>query len=704
MEAYLALYRYDDALKIGQPEGESPTPDARLQWLLGLVYDRLDEFEEAERHFRAANQVDRRFHPARLALARLYHRTRRRLQTQRVLRSLLEQDPTNEEARELLARSYLADRKPDVALEVLDDLRRTASTPLVRARAEALLNQLQRPDVEAYQKALLEAMEQFGEDAKTWIDLAESYAATGEAQKRYDAYQKALALDPDNEQAALGLIESAKDLVRFEEAARRLEAILPRRPNRQQWRMQLIDLYWTIQDFDAALSLAESMENKEDLDARHRRLYRQTIVDTLLYARRDEEAIRRIRTWIEKEPDRDEWQTMLAETYLRLDQPEQAIPILEKRFEENRQWRELSDLLVALTQAKRFERATQYLLDYLGDDPENNAALDRLASVLTAAERFDEAEELVRNRLFHTFAREAFQARWIEILNQAKRYDACLDLIESLIDQVTALGQKAGESGRPLAELDVTPQERILLPDEPFTLEQLQRRLLSLRLTMATIMVFAEQYASAEEQITRWLDDARDPEERFEYLRRLAFVYQRQGRDAESTETLARALALQPDHVGLNNDVAYGWIDQGIRLDEAERMIRYAVARNPRRSAFLDTYGWLLYKKGDFQGAKTFLLRALRMERETDPVVADHLGDACWRLGEKEDAVRYWKQAAEAVKKRSDQPPVSSDERRVRETIRTKIESAEGGRTPSVAPLAKPKDEAQPENGKRGGA
>ena len=52
---------------------------------------------------------------------------------------------------------------------------------------------------------------------------------------------------------------------------------------------------------------------------------------------------------------------------------------------------------------------------------------------------------------------------------------------------------------------------------------------------------------------------------------------------------------LKPDDVRLNNDVAYGWIDQGVRLDEAEPMIRYAVRRAPQQGAYLDTYGWLLY-------------------------------------------------------------------------------------------------------------
>ena len=177
-------------------------------------------------------------------------------------------------------------------------------------------------------------------------------------------------------------------------------------------------------------------------------------------------------------------------------------------------------------------------------------------------------------------------------------------------------------------------------------------------------------------------------------MRILALCQREQGNEARAVQTMERALGLRPEDILLNNDVAYSWIDQGVRLDEAEPMIRFALGFRPRQGAYLDTYGWLLYKKGDFAGAKRWLIRGLHARGNEDPVVSDHLGDACWRLGEKTEAIKYWKAATAIIGDRKAEDLGSDDERRVRETAPKKVTAAETGGSPEVSPLARPSDPA----------
>ena len=688
-QVYLRSYRYEDARAIVARRDEAVPEDAVLEWLLGHVHDRLDHFEDAERHWRAAIQLNRKDLRPQMDLARLYDTARKRLQAQRQLRVVLEKDPRHEEARELLAATYLADRKPDVAIEQYEALRAYSSSPLVRARCEAMLSQLQHPEIEAYRKVLTDAIAKHGGDADTWIALAESYDSNADPQPRYEAFLHAAAHEPDNERAAEGLIRAAKHLLDFEGAAERLRGLLPRRPNRERWRLELIDLYWIIHDFEAALLLSEEPLEREPAESRQVRLYRRTVVETLHLLNRGEEALRRVQRWVEESPDDRHWTQLLANLYLREDRPLDALPILESIYLEDRKWNSLAAVLASLEQAERFDRAEQYLLDWLDDDPESDAAIDRLAGVLTSAKRFDQARALVKNRLLHTLAREFFQTRLVDVLSRGKYFEECIDFIESLLDEVNGLMGKLRENQGQPPEVDESDLEQVIrLPNEPFVVQRLQQRVVTLRITLATILIFAEEYDTAEDHLNGWLEDARDPGDRFEYLRRLAFARQRQGDDIEANETLARALALEPGHLGLNNDVAYGWIDQGIRLEQAEEMIRRALVRNPRRGAYLDTYGWLQYKLGFLNKAKIYLLRAKGLEGETDPVVADHLGDACWRMGEKDEAIKYWREAMDAARERADQPSPTADEKRVRESTQQKIDAANEGKEPSVAPLA----------------
>jgi Tfp pilus assembly protein PilF len=105
--------------------------------------------------------------------------------------------------------------------------------------------------------------------------------------------------------------------------------------------------------------------------------------------------------------------------------------------------------------------------------------------------------------------------------------------------------------------------------------------------------------------------------------------------------------------------------------------------------AYLDTFGWLLYKKGNFAEARKWLERAGAAGTPKDPVVMDHLGDACWRMSDREAAVRHWEQSRELLRELPQETP-NSDERRVRNTVERKIEDARADREPAVAALAAP--------------
>jgi Tfp pilus assembly protein PilF len=217
---------------------------------------------------------------------------------------------------------------------------------------------------------------------------------------------------------------------------------------------------------------------------------------------------------------------------------------------------------------------------------------------------------------------------------------------------------------------------------------QLHDRYERLRERQALIRLQAGRAREAEQDLAALLAEARDGASQLRCLVLLASCRQRQGLEDQSQELLERALMLDPDDPGLNNDVAYGWIQRGVRLEQAERMIRSALARSPRHSAYLDTYGWLLYKRGEFAEAKKWLGRATGSRGGPDPVILDHLGDACWQLGEKQEAMNYWSRATERIETLAEEDITSDDERRVRAMTWRKLQAARNGREPDVAPSA----------------
>ncbi|MCH7885962.1 MAG: hypothetical protein IIC01_12045, partial [Planctomycetes bacterium] len=483
--------------------------------------------------------------------------------------------------------------------------------------------------------------------------------------------------------------------VNDEEAAKRLEALLRLRPNRHRWRLAWLEIQAILLADDRALSIARTQESRTDLDERWRHRYRLAMIDALRRMDRQEEVFEYLKAWVQDETEPGPWLERLGQEYLRQEQFTDAVDVYRELHDAKPEdWSALGKLLNALSLAGRHERAAQYALDRLEDDPENDTGIWMLAALLAQADRLDDALELARNRLLRTPKREAFQDFISERLQAAERHDENLDYVETLIDETMALSRVFHQDrGRQRIER-VGPRRRSNRPDEPFTLGRLKQRLARLQLHLALGLIGAKEFHRAETLVAEWLEQARDPADRARYLRLLATSQRQRGDENRASESLQRALLLQSDDPLLNNDVAYGWIDLGVRLDEAETMIRYAVWRRPRQAAYLDTYGWLMYKQSRFMDAKKWLQRARHALRREDPVIQDHLGDASWRLGQTDEAIEHWEAAVRISEQREESEVVSEDEQRMREASPGKIEDARAGRDPAVAPLASGETEA----------
>lgn len=106
---------------------------------------------------------------------------------------------------------------------------------------------------------------------------------------------------------------------------------------------------------------------------------------------------------------------------------------------------------------------------------------------------------------------------------------------------------------------------------------------------------------------------------------------------------LRRVLELQPNNSAALNALGYTFANRNQRLDEAWELIERAYHLNPTDPAIIDSMGWIKYRLGQPQVALDFLRQAY--DAFKDQEIAAHLGEVLWILGEKEEAVRVWRQA-----------------------------------------------------------
>ena len=58
----------------------------------------------------------------------------------------------------------------------------------------------------------------------------------------------------------------------------------------------------------------------------------------------------------------------------------------------------------------------------------------------------------------------------------------------------------------------------------------------------------------------------------------------------------------------------------------------------------MDSLGWAYYRMGEYEKAVIELEKAVGLV-PNDPIINDHLGDAMWRAGYKNEAVFQWNRA-----------------------------------------------------------
>ena len=154
-----------------------------------------------------------------------------------------------------------------------------------------------------------------------------------------------------------------------------------------------------------------------------------------------------------------------------------------------------------------------------------------------------------------------------------------------------------------------------------------------------------ENYKDAIGAYTRAIDSVDEFSSRhwvLFYTRGIGYERLKQWPDAEAD--FRRALELSPDQPFVLNYLGYSFIEMGINLEEAQKMIETAVAGRPGDGYITDSLGWVLYRLGKFEEAVAPMERAVEL-LPVDPIVNDHLGDVLWMVGRKLEAEFQWRRA-----------------------------------------------------------
>jgi len=115
-----------------------------------------------------------------------------------------------------------------------------------------------------------------------------------------------------------------------------------------------------------------------------------------------------------------------------------------------------------------------------------------------------------------------------------------------------------------------------------------------------------------------------------------AEVLLRKGDTEAAIEAYRAAVRRWPDSAMALNALGYTLTSFSDDYREAHKLIRKALKLEPQSAAIIDSYGWVLYRLGEYEKALYELNRAYKML--PDPEVAAHVVEVLWKLGRLEEA------------------------------------------------------------------
>jgi tetratricopeptide (TPR) repeat protein len=131
----------------------------------------------------------------------------------------------------------------------------------------------------------------------------------------------------------------------------------------------------------------------------------------------------------------------------------------------------------------------------------------------------------------------------------------------------------------------------------------------------------------------------------------LGAAYEKRGDVDKSIEKMRAILKIDPDNAAAMNFIGYTLADRGRDkdFDEAEKLVNRALELKPDSGAFMDSLGWLYFRRGDFNRAVNTLEKAAALS-PGEPLIIEHLGDAYQGISKRAQAADAYRRALDALR------------------------------------------------------
>lgn len=290
-----------------------------------------------------------------------------------------------------------------------------------------------------------------------------------------------------------------------------------------------------------------------------------------------------------------------------------------------------------LISARRYADARAHFAELAKENPDSPDIIYPLAVLSLQVNDVKVAEPLFERLLTMEFAQKDLVTYYLgQIAEERKDVAAALGFYARIVPGEQYVAAQTRMAGL-LARQGNLPAGRATLQDA-----QHNQPADRLPLVLAEAQLLRDNGEAAAALVLLEAELEKTPEQP-ELLYDAALLAERQNQLETMERYLRRVIVLRPDSAHAYNALGYSLAERHLRLDEAHALISKAVSLAPEDPYIRDSLGWVLFRQGQLDAARSELEKAYATKADAE--IAAHLGEVLWQLNRHDDARRLWQAA-----------------------------------------------------------
>lgn len=447
------------------------------------------------------------------------------------------------------------------------------------------------------------------------FQLAQLHLSFGQTKEAEDVYRDMRARFPENLNVLYELARVYTIEGEFVRAIETYESLLTEIGSDRDVQQEILHLYGRLGDQKGMERVLKSMIEERPGDADLRRM----LGDVYTRQNRPADAAEELEQALELNPGDVTILLNLTELYRSIGRDDSADALLERAV--NAEGASPSALLAQAAplyarssgDPEALSTAEQLLERVLEMDPGNADALIMLGDIRLTQDMPEAAGDLLYRALDENPRDPQLWMQASSAFLQAQRLDRAIDVADE--------------------GLLLFPGHLPLLQIAGYALMESYQNRAAIERFEETARIIREDQSEAETELA-------------DVLGALGLLYTRVKDVSAADQAYEEAIDTDPNNATVLNNYAYSLADRSIELERAERFAKRAIELKPEVASFLDTLGWVHFRRGEFEEARRWLEKAADLP-DASAAVFEHLGDAYSELGRPDRAREAWNRAHE---------------------------------------------------------